>query len=126
MSDSIETVPRDCMVGYFLLEPEERRMNVKPGTRLVSRTCSTEVVVVRSPEGDIDIRCGGHPMSIPGDAVESASVVDALGGGTELGKRYVDGDGGLELLCTKAGHGSLSVGVDRIEVKAAKPLPASD
>jgi hypothetical protein len=46
--------------------------------------------------------------------------------GTQLGKRYADDDLGLELLCTKAGEGSLSVGEGILAVKGAKPLPASD
>jgi hypothetical protein len=46
-------------------------------------------------------------------------------GGTVLGKRYIDGDG-AEVLVTKAGTGSLSVGTTPLEVKEAKPLPASD
>jgi hypothetical protein len=33
---------------------------------------------------------------------------------------------GLELLCTKAGEGAISVGETILEVKGAKPLPASD
>ncbi len=43
-----------------------------------------------------------------------------------MGKRYVD-EGGAELLVTKAGAGSLSVGTTLLEQKTAKPpLPASD
>ena len=43
-----------------------------------------------------------------------------------MGKRYVDGDATLELLCTKPGSGSLSLGDELLVVKGAKPLPASD
>jgi hypothetical protein len=32
----------------------------------------------------------------------------------------------LEILVTKAGVGSLSIGDELLEVKAAKPLPSSD
>jgi len=46
--------------------------------------------------------------------------------GTQLGKRYSDDDLGIELLCTKAGEGSLSVGEAVLADKGAKPLPASD
>ena len=42
-----------------------------------------------------------------------------------MGKRYVD-DSGAELLVTKAGAGSLSIGDTPLELKTAKPLPASD
>ena len=47
-------------------------------------------------------------------------------GGTQLGKRYADEELGLEILCTKGGDGSLSVGETVLDVKGAKPLPASD
>ena len=42
-----------------------------------------------------------------------------------MGKRYVD-EAGAELLVTKAGAGSLSIGTTPLEQKTAKPLPASD
>lgn len=47
-------------------------------------------------------------------------------GGTLLGKRYTDAQGSFELLCTKAGAGSLSVGDTPLVLSGAKPLPASD
>ena len=39
-------------------------MELKPGLRLESATCDTQVVVVRAPKEatDVDVRCGGHPM----------------------------------------------------------------
>jgi len=46
--------------------------------------------------------------------------------GTLIGKRYTTPDGDLEVLCTKAGGGSLSLGDTALELKAAKPLPSSD
>lgn len=49
-----------------------------------------------------------------------------MGRGTQLGKRYADEDAGLELLCARAGTGSLSLAGAAIEIKSAKPLPASD
>jgi hypothetical protein len=101
-------------------------MKVKPGTRLKSTVCTTEVVVVRAPGDDVDLRCGGQPM-VAMDEVSPASPPDlTLTGGTQLGKRYANAEVGIELLCTKAGDGSLSVGDDRIELKDAKPLPSSD
>jgi hypothetical protein len=50
----------------------------------------------------------------------------AWSGGTLLGKRYGRDDLGLEVLCTKPGAGSLSVGGQPLETAHAKPLPASD
>ena len=46
--------------------------------------------------------------------------------GTKLGKRYVDDSGDLELLCTKAGDGSLATGGVLLKLKEAKKLPSSD
>ena len=43
-----------------------------------------------------------------------------------VGKRYEDTDAGLEVLCTKAGPGSLSIGARAMTQKDAKPLPSSD
>ena len=61
-----------------------------------------------------------------GDPAEERPLDAAHGGGTLLGKRYNDDASGIELLCTKAGEGSLSLGSTPITVKDAKPLPSSD
>ncbi|EUA30718.1 hypothetical protein I553_4975 [Mycobacterium xenopi 4042] len=42
-----------------------------------------------------------------------------------MGKRYVD-QSGAEILVTKAGAGTLSIGQTPLTIKEAKPLPASD
>ena len=42
-----------------------------------------------------------------------------------MGKRYVD-ESGAEVLVTKAGAGTLSIGASPLTLKEAKPLPASD
>ena len=49
----------------------------------------------------------------------------SLSDGNLMGKRYVD-ETGAEVLVTKAGAGTLSVGSTPLTVKEAKPLPASD
>jgi hypothetical protein len=46
--------------------------------------------------------------------------------GTLLGKRYADPESGLEVLCTKAGTGLLTLGDAPLRVKDARPLPSSD
>ena len=46
--------------------------------------------------------------------------------GTQIGKRYVNEAGDLELLCTKPGEGSLASGGTALTLKSAKPLPSSD
>lgn len=102
-------------------------VDVKPGSRFRSAVCEAEVVVVKAPAGDVDLRLGGHPVApvgdAPGDALE---VVPGFDGGCLMGKRYADESGSLELLCTKPGTGALSVADDLLEVKGAKPLPSSD
>ncbi len=43
-----------------------------------------------------------------------------------MGKRYADEALGLELLVTKPGAGTLSIGETAIALTDAKPLPSSD
>lgn len=101
-------------------------MELKAGTRLKSAVCSTEVIVVRAPAGAVDLCCGGAPV-VSFDAVaEGGSLDPAHSDGTQLGKRYVSADDALEVLCTKAGDGSLSLGDEALVRKDAKPLPSSD
>ena len=102
-------------------------MQLKPGTRLKSAVDTTEVVVVKAPARDIDVRCGGQAMVAAGSEGGSGGSIDAAhSNGTLLGKRYTDANGELELLCTKAGEGSLSEGDEPILQKDAKALPSSD
>ncbi len=101
-------------------------MQMKAGTRLRSAVDACEVVVVRAPGEPVDLRCGGHPFrGVDKEEIPSA-LVAGFDGGTQLGKRYADEGLGLEVLCTKAGEGCISVGDAILEVKGAKPLPASD
>ena len=101
-------------------------IQLKAGTRLRSAVDGCEVVVVRAPGEAVDLRCGGHPFRSVDEEAPSVPVVAGFDGGTQLGKRYADEGLGLEVLCTKAGEGSISVGETILEVKGAKPLPASD
>ncbi len=89
-------------------------------------TDATEVVVVKTPGEPVDLRCGGHPLVPTDQEVTPQGVEPGFDGGTQLGKRYADEELGLEILCTKGGDGSLSVGETILDVKGAKPLPASD
>ena len=100
---------------------------LKLGSRLRSAVCATEVMVVAAPDGEVDVRCGGVTMLAPGAEPESdASLSADHKAGTQLGKRYTNETGDLELLCTKPGEGSLSVGDAALTIKGAKPLPSSD
>lgn len=102
-------------------------MELKPGARLRSATDDTEVVIVKAPAGAVDLRCGGHPM-VPLDtpAGDRLAVEAGFDEGCQIGKRYADEELGVEVLCTKAGAASLSVGDQRLPTKGAKPLPSSD
>lgn len=99
-------------------------MELRPGLKLKSAVCSTEIIVV-SGSGDLDVTCGGVTMIDPGGEAGDATAVDGLTEGTLMGKRYTDGEG-LEVLCTKAGDGSLGVGQTALSLKEATALPASD
>jgi len=96
---------------------------MKPGTKLKSVVCDTEVMVIRG--SDAVVECGGKPMADERPA-ERATVDPAFAEGTKMGKRYVDAAGTLELLCVKAGQGSLAVSGVALQTKDAKPLPSSD
>lgn len=94
------------------------------GKRLKSAVCTTEIMVIAAPDVDVDICCGGAAM---GEGIENGGAVDPEhAAGTAIGKRYVNGDGSLEVLCVKAGGGSLSVGSEALNVKDAKKLPKTD
>ena len=102
-------------------------MQLKPGSRLESATCDTQVVVVRAPSdaGDVDLRCGGEPMREMGSGADRVAR-SFEGDATLLGKRYADEELGLELLCSKGGEGTLTIGDAVLPIKGAKPLPSSD
>ena len=98
----------------------------KNGMRLKSQVCQAQVIIVKSSAALADLRCGGQLM-VPLD--QEHAIVGApdpsLAQGAAMGKRYVDETGG-EVLVTKAGEGTLSVGSTPLALKEAKPLPASD
>jgi len=98
---------------------------LKAGTRLQSAVCSTEVMIVKAPE-EADLMCGGAPLLPLGAEKSGSGPADGADGGTQIGKRYVDADETLELLCTKPGKGTLALGEAALSIKGAKPLPSSD
>ena len=102
-------------------------MELKPGSRWKSAVCDVEAVVVRPPSGPVTLACGGHPMVAHGAERPAGLTLSAdQAGGSQLGKRYVDEDSGLEVLCSKGGAGSLTVDGRPIALKEAKKLPSSD
>ena len=94
------------------------------GNRLKSAVCKTEIMVIAAPDGDVDICCGGSPMGSEG--ANGGEPKEDHAAGTTIGKRYVNADGTLEVLCVKAGEGSLSIGGEALNVKDAKKLPKTD
>jgi hypothetical protein len=100
---------------------------LKPGMRLRSAVCDTEVMVVAAPAGEVKLTCGGAEMlEISAQRPAGATPDPGAAGGTQLGKRYVNAANDLEVLCTKPGKGSLGAGGQPLSLKEAKPLPASD
>lgn len=100
-------------------------MQPKPGSKLYSAVCETQVVVVRAPDQDVDLGCGGAPLV---DEVGSVAggLDPELADGSQIGKRYADDEVGLELLCTRGGAGTLTCNGVVLPIKGAKPLPSSD
>ncbi len=100
---------------------------LKPGTRLFSAVCSTEMIAVKAPGVPVDVTIGGSvPVLSAADRSGDGEVAPGHGGGAAMGKRYVDADGVIELLCTKPGDGLPALGGVLLEFKDAKPMPASD
>jgi hypothetical protein len=101
-------------------------MNLRPGQKLHSAVCDAQVVVVKAPADAVELGCGGAPLLDDGQEAGAATLDASLGDGPLLGKRYADDELGLELLCTRAGTGALTVDGRPLLVKGAKPLPSSD
>jgi hypothetical protein len=102
-------------------------VEVRPGSRWGSNVCETQIVIVRAPSGAVDLRCGGQPM-VPVDSspTSAGEPVAGFDEGTAVGKRYADDASGLEVLCTRGGQGSLSIGETRLAVPEPRQLPSSD
>ena len=102
-------------------------LTLKPGTRLFSVVCTTEMIVVKAAGAEVALTIGGaEPVTAAGDRSEAGDVAAGHGGGSAIGKRYVDSAGAIELLVTKPGEGVPAVGGELLTIKDAKPLPASD
>jgi len=102
-------------------------IQLKPGMRLFGAACTTELIVVKAPAQPIDLRIGGHPpLAAAADRTGGVEVLTPAESAPAMGKRYVDPEGTLEVLCTKAGLGAIAIGDELCATKDAKPLPASD
>jgi hypothetical protein len=102
-------------------------MELKSGSRWRSAVSDVEVIVVRAPSGPWTWECGGQPMVPHGADKPAGLTIDPMHAeATAVGKRFADEESGVEVLCTKAGEGSLSIDGVALPMKGAKPLPSSD
>ena len=98
---------------------------IKPGMRLKSVVCSGEAMVIKG--SDVTVTCGGVPMIAHTETAAGAAQANpehmfkCL-----IGKRYVNADGTLELLCVKPGEGSFGANGEMLMGKETKKLPSSD
>jgi hypothetical protein len=100
---------------------------MKAGLRLKSAVCSAEIMVLRTSVMQADVRCGGVAMLALGEAPPPNARLDPTQAqGTLIGKRYVDAQDRVEILCTQGGEGSLMFDGVAMTVKQAKALPSSD
>jgi len=97
----------------------------KPGIKLSSTVCMTQIMALRVPAAELEITCGGAPMQV-GEPAERSTPDGTQSGGTLVGKRYVDADESMEFLCTRGGEGTVSVNGTALDIKQAKQLPSSD
>lgn len=98
---------------------------LKPGLRLKSAVCGGQAMVVKAI--DVTITCGGVPMLAMEAQVAGSTQADpehmykCL-----MGKRYVNEDETLELLCVKTGSGSFGIDGQMLMGKETKKLPSAD
>ena len=97
---------------------------IKAGTKLSSAVCQTQIMALRVPAEELEITCGGAPMST--DDSDKGEIDANLADGSLVGKRYVDEGETMEFLCTRGGDGTVQVNGISLDVKQAKQLPSSD
>jgi hypothetical protein len=98
---------------------------LKSGAKLKSVVCDTQVMIIKGLPGEHDLCCGG-PSMVGGTEEGSGTLDPDKAEGTGTGRRYVNSDETLELLCVKAGKGTLYLDGVKMEPKQAKALPSSD
>ena len=98
---------------------------LKPGLRLKSAVCDGEAMIVKAI--DVELTCGGVPMvandeePAAGAEADPEHMYQCL-----IGKRYVNADETLEVLCVKTGEGSFGYDGQMLMGKETKRLPSSD
>ena len=99
--------------------------SLKPGLRLKSAECTGEAMIVKAI--DVTLTCGGVPMLAMGEEAPAGVTADpAHMFKCLIGKRYVNEEGALEVLCVKAGDGSFGYGGQMLLGKETRKLPSSD
>ncbi|MFE6820909.1 hypothetical protein [Streptomyces sp. NPDC057690] len=103
-------------------------MKLRVGQTMCSAVDGTAVIVIRCPDQDFTLTCGGREMSPQANAPTSreAALTAAPGDGLLIGKRYATEDGVLEVLCVRPGEYPVEADGTALAPKAARPLPASD
>lgn len=101
-------------------------MKLTVGQMLFSAVDATALVVIRCPDGEVTVTCGGEDMLVRTPAPAAFPKAAEGGGGALLGKRYTVEGVNIELLCTQGGTFPLAVDGASVAQQAAKPLPASD
>lgn len=101
-------------------------ISLKPGSRVFSNACDAEFIAIKAPDAELELTIGGCPPALADEERGRRPVQDGYGGGSQIGKRFVDADGVVELLCIKAGEGVPALGGEPLSVKDSKTLPASD
>ena len=96
--------------------------NMKPGTRLKSAVCDAEVMIIKIGASE-DLTCGG--VALATDPASAEGNPDHMHG-CLIGKRYVNAEETVEVLCVKSGDGSLHYAGEELMTKDTKKLPSSD
>ena len=99
----------------FASPPDGAGRRLWAGKRLRCSLCSTQIVIVRPCIGLSTLTCCDTPLV----GIEDAPLWGGLDveGDAVRGKRYLDHDGTLEILCTKAGRGPLLWNEERLGIK---------
>ena len=116
-----------AVTAPFLAELDRHTDDWLEFVLLATSVAVAQFFVVRAPSGEAELACGGAALlAADADRPDGLTLDPEHSEGSLLGKRYSDEELGLELLCTKAGAGSLTCNGVSLALKGAKPLPASD
>ena len=98
------------------------------GKRYVCKKCNSEFIVTKAGSGALV--CCGQPMEIKKQCCHSKAPNNIAQQGdshmNQLGKRYKCSVCNTEVLCTKAGDGSIMCCDKEMEMQEPRPLPSSD